>query len=51
MTTHFPTVPIKAVPKAESLSDSGGLRPVVLVVDNEPVILYPAVSRAKSLER
>ena len=40
MTTHFPTVPLETVPKAGSLNESEPHRPMILVVDDEPVITY-----------
>lgn len=38
METHFPVVPVDAVPKKPHGSD--GYRPVILVVNNEPIINY-----------
>lgn len=38
METHFPTVPLDEVPKDSSKKGDGELRPLVMVVDDEPVI-------------
>lgn len=38
LTTSFPIVPIDSIPAAEASDGAGGLRPVVLVVDDEPAI-------------
>jgi DNA-binding NtrC family response regulator len=38
MTTHFPTVPVDSIPSQASLDPEDALRPVALVVDDEPII-------------
>ncbi len=40
MTAYFPTAPLEAVPMNGSLKDPDQHRPVVLVVDDKPVITY-----------
>ena len=38
MTTHFPIVPVDAVPLKALSPSQQGLRPLALVVDDEPII-------------